>query len=58
MVQLLPLLEAVRDHPLPSTHASRRKAFHNEKFPESRARYAVPNSGVSYDFGFLLGATG
>jgi len=55
MVQLLPLLEAVRDHPLPSTRASRRKAFHNEKFPESQARYAVPNSGVSYDFGFLLG---
>jgi hypothetical protein len=32
MVQLLPLLEAVRDHPLPSTHASRRKRFTTRNF--------------------------
>jgi hypothetical protein len=32
MVQLLPLLEAVRDHPLPSTLASRRKRFTTRNF--------------------------
>jgi hypothetical protein len=38
MVQLLPLLEAVRDHPLPSTQRQDERRIKNEKFPESQER--------------------
>jgi hypothetical protein len=36
MVQLLPLLEAVRDHPLPRTQRQDERRIKNEEFPESQ----------------------
>jgi hypothetical protein len=38
MVQLLPLLEAVRDHPLPRTQRQDERRIKNEEFPESQER--------------------
>jgi hypothetical protein len=37
-VQLLPLLEAVRDHPLPRTQRQDERRIKNEEFPESQER--------------------